>query len=248
MATGLFEHKEIPQYLLGNKGNKYITAIVLNPIWIEKLQELAFDIASNEPVFMPTVIPPRPWTDFHNGGYWSKGNRPFNIVQSHRRRNIVKHQAHHKMPKVLEAINLLQNTPWRVNQKVLDVVVELYDNDDKVEVTQRISKWPIIETFRPRPETDDVDTLNQWKEEAHAFYQEQKVNQSRRKSLDTAIKQAQKFSQYDQIFMPYYCDFRGRIYAAPSFNPQGGDVMKALLTPAQKKPMGERGWYWLRVH
>lgn len=44
-------------------------------------------------------------------------------------------------------------------------------------------------------------------------------------------------------------DFRGRMYAMPSFlNPQGNDPAKALLTFVRGKRLGATGWRWLHIH
>ncbi|MCS5737036.1 DNA-directed RNA polymerase, partial [Herbiconiux daphne] len=57
---------------------------------------------------------------------------------------------------------------------------------------------------------------------------------------------AEEMSKYDKFFMPYEFDFRGRAYAKPLLNPQKDDLNKGLLLLANKKPIGERGLYWLK--
>lgn len=250
-ATGLFTVKQAPQYLLGkSKKKRDITVLELTPEWESRIHELAFYMSANNPVFYPTLIPPKNWTTFDDGGYWTRGKKKLTLIQSNWRKNIIKAQSEVPMPKVLEAINILQNTPWKINTKVYEVVKELFENDDRSEITSRINKWPShsIPEFREYPEDGTEEEKKLWRLEKHKLYQDDTKRVSRRLSLTIALQQAEKFKDYDQFYMPYYCDFRGRVYAFPALNPQGGDVMKALLTPASGKPMGERGWFWLRAH
>jgi len=49
--------------------------------------------------------------------------------------------------------------------------------------------------------------------------------------------------------MVYQLDFRSRTYTTTSgVSPQGSDVSKSLLHFGEEQPLGERGWYWFRVH
>lgn len=62
------------------------------------------------------------------------------------------------------------------------------------------------------------------------------------------IGQAKKFRNHKAIYFPCNLDFRGRLYAVPFFNPQGNDLTKGLLTFSNGKPIGELGFYWLKIH
>lgn len=49
--------------------------------------------------------------------------------------------------------------------------------------------------------------------------------------------------------MPHNVDFRGRAYPIPPhLNHIGNDLSRGLLKFADKKPLGERGLRWLKIH
>jgi DNA-directed RNA polymerase len=53
----------------------------------------------------------------------------------------------------------------------------------------------------------------------------------------------------DVFYIPHNLDFRGRAYPVPPhLNPVGDDLARGLLTFGIKKPLGERGLMWLRIH
>lgn len=50
------------------------------------------------------------------------------------------------------------------------------------------------------------------------------------------------------MYLPHNIDFRGRAYAIPPhLQHMGNDASRGLLTFAEKKPLGPRGMFWLKV-
>lgn len=44
-------------------------------------------------------------------------------------------------------------------------------------------------------------------------------------------------------------DFRGRVYPIPAhLNHMGSDLGRGVLTFAQARPLGVRGFFWLQIH
>jgi DNA-directed RNA polymerase len=67
---------------------------------------------------------------------------------------------------------------------------------------------------------------------------------------DTQLKYwvAEKFLE-DVMYFPVNMDFRGRAYPIPpNLSIVGSDLCRALLTFAEKKKLGENGFFWLKVH
>ena len=57
--------------------------------------------------------------------------------------------------------------------------------------------------------------------------------------------------KYDEkIYFPQNVDFRGRVYpVTPNFNHLGkNDLSRSLLKFSNKKPLGQNGFHWLKVH
>ncbi|MGB1606038.1 MAG: DNA-directed RNA polymerase, partial [Promethearchaeia archaeon] len=51
------------------------------------------------------------------------------------------------------------------------------------------------------------------------------------------------------FYFPHNLDFRGRAYPIPPhLNHLGSDICRGLLKFAEKKPLGAKGLYWLKVH
>lgn len=51
------------------------------------------------------------------------------------------------------------------------------------------------------------------------------------------------------FYQPHNLDFRGRAYPIPPhLNHIGDDLSRGLLLFAEKKPLGERGMRWLKIH
>ena len=203
-------------------------------------------LAGISPMFQPCVVPPKPWVETLGGGYWANGRKPLALVRTHSKKALRRYEDVY-MPEVYKAVNIAQNTPWKVNKKVLAVA-------------NLITKWkncpvedvPSLEREELPMKPEDMDTnpesLKAWKKAASAIYRKDKARVSRRLSLEFMMAQANKFANHKAIWFPYNMDWRGRVYAVSMFNPQGNDMTKGLLTLAKGKPIGQEGFYWLKIH
>lgn len=220
--------------------------IELAPEYIEVLSKRAGALAGISPMYQPCVVPPKPWTGTTNGGYWAAGRKPLPLVKTRSRKALKRYEDVY-MPEVYESVNLIQNTAWKVNKKVLNVITEMMHWPECP-----VSDVPKMEPNKP--EAPDEFTVNDpvllkaWKKKAAGLYRLEKARVSKRMSMEFTIGQAVKFSQFGRIWFPMNMDWRGRVYAIPMFNPQGNDLQKGLLTLADGKPIGEEGFYWLKIH
>lgn len=220
--------------------------VYLAPEYAEAIANRAGALAGISPLFQPCVVPPRPWVGIQDGGYWASGRRPLSLIRTHTRRELMRYQDVY-MPEVYKAVNLAQNTAWKINKKVLAVA-------------NQITHWkhcpvediPAMERQEMPPRPEDMDTnevaAKEWKRAAAAIYRRDKARVSKRLSLEFMMGQANKFANHKSIWFPYNMDWRGRVYAAPMFNPQGNDLTKGLLTLAKGKPIGAEGFRWLKIH
>lgn len=233
---------ELKRYGAGNAATD-VEMVHLSDFWVKKMAQRGFSLADIAPVYQPCVVPPKPWTGVVGGGYWAKGRRPLPLIRLGSKSAVARYEDVY-MPEVYDAVNIIQNTPWKVNKKVLDVVnmVEKLNNTP-------IDDIPQMEPLKPEDYAGETEEeLKAWKKAAAGIYRREKARQSRRLSLSFIVNQANKFSQFKAIWFPYNMDWRGRVYAVPMFNPQGNDMQKGLLTLAVGKPIGADGFKWLKVH
>ncbi len=233
---------ELKRYGAGNAAAD-VEMVHLSEFWVKKMAQRGFSLAGIAPVYQPCVVPPKPWTGVVGGGYWAKGRRPLPLIRLGSKSAAARYEDVY-MPEVYDAVNIIQNTPWKVNKKVLDVVnmVEKLNNTP-------IDDIPQMEPLKPEDYAGETEEeLKAWKKAAAGIYRREKARQSRRLSLSFIVNQANKFSQFKAIWFPYNMDWRGRVYAVPMFNPQGNDMQKGLLTLAVGKPIGADGFKWLKVH
>lgn len=233
---------ELKRYGAGNAAAD-VEMVHLSDFWVKKMAQRGFSLAGIAPVYQPCVVPPKPWTGVVGGGYWAKGRRPLPLIRLGSKSAVARYEDVY-MPEVYDAVNIIQNTPWKVNKKVLDVVnmVEKLNNTP-------IDDIPQMEPLKPEDYAGETEEeLKAWKKAAAGIYRREKARQSRRLSMSFIVSQANKFSQFKAIWFPYNMDWRGRVYAVPMFNPQGNDMQKGLLTLAVGKPIGADGFKWLKVH
>lgn len=122
----------------------------------------------------------------------------------------------------LRAINFVQKTRWSINRWLFDVLTD---------ASQRDLRMPGLlagQKGSPKAKVSKEITLNYQIDEA-------------RELIDIGV---------DHFYFPHNRDFRGRVYplVVRGPHPQSNDTGKALLMFADGIPLGERGWYWLRIH
>lgn len=194
----------------------------------------------------PMVIPPKPWSNPINGGYYINLKRPIPLVRLNEK-TVMDLYGDLDMPDVYKAVNAIQETPWRINQRVLKVAHE-------------ISKWkhipeglemPLAEPEEPpvRPEEADKDpnVHKEWRKAMVIYFQRDNKRKSKRYAVNAQLALADIYKDYERIYFPHNLDFRGRVYPLPLLNPQGTDFCKSLLEFADGAPLGDSGVAWLAI-
>ena len=216
--------------------------------WLESQHE---GLKGLTPMYKPMLIPPIPWTNPKDGGYLQFR---LDLIKSDRHERIDEYFSA-DMPEVYSAVNALQETPWRINPGVLNVLREAArsgrlgglpspDGDDLPARPRDIPQDVPLSSLNPGQKR----RLNKWRVQTAETHTRNARERSKRLSLNIQLLLASEFSD-EKFYFPYQLDFRGRIYAVPPvLNPQGDNVAKGLLCFAEGKPLGEHGAYWLAVH
>lgn len=218
----------------------------------------AIEVAANQMAkFRPMVVPPKPWGKGERGGYLTQvGPLKLDFIKT-RHREALETASQANMNEVYRAVNALQDVPWRINQGILDVVL----NKDKLPQACREMLFPDPETV-PFPEipwksTEEKEVMKESnpegyrkvKHEVDRYNALQKQAKGRKKATDLTVEIAQEYSEYPQFHYVYTLDWRGRIYTVQSYlTPMGQDLGKGLLEFAEGKPLGKYGLKWLAVH
>ena len=154
------------------------------------------------------------------------------------------------MPKVVEAVNTLQNVGFVVNHDVYEAVQWCMANklepDDSFPPQRKIP----IKPFVAANDNGDDDELNKARQ-LHAVKKRDAMARNRAMKssvvLNGYIADTIKMLKSSTFYMPHNLDFRSRIYPISVFNHYGADYIKALFYFADAKPLGERGVMWLFV-
>lgn len=204
------------------------------------------------PYTKPCVIQPDEWAGLYNGGYWSQPMRMRHPLIKGLNKDQKKFVEDHDLHRVYTAVNKVQNTAWRVNTRVLEVMEDAWNNNWDVGLPK---KEPYeIPKFSRDTEVEDMDEetkaeFMKWKAEAAKLYSAEISRKSKSFEISRIISMAKSYTAYGDFWFVYQCDFRGRLYASSSgLNPQGAEYNKALLRFSEGVPLGEHGLKWLSVH
>lgn len=236
---------------------KQEVCIEATPETIEWINEENNRCEAMSPVYLPTIIPPRPWTSPFEGGYWTPRVRRLSLVKTHSK-EYLEELGEHDMPLVYDAVNAMQHTPWCVNLRVLEVVKELWAAGSTLGDIPSAEDIPLppkphfLEVELPREEwtEEQLTQFKQWKRQATDIYAANAKLKSLRLQFAKVLMVAEMFEEEDEIYFPHQLDFRGRVYAVPMFlNPQGSDLSKGLLEFANAVPLkDEEDASWLAIH
>lgn len=205
----------------------------------------------------PCVIQPADWVHPEQGGYYSPNLRaatPMVMSRDRRRRKLMR-AAHDKgwLDVIYESLNLAQQTAWKVNTRVHDVMKEVWARNLAVGMpsSERLepSPSPVQDVGKEHMTPLQKEQFLAWKREATLVYTAEKDRQSKAFQVARVLRMASDYRAYNSFWYVWCLDFRGRLYTATNgFSPQGPDVGKGLIHFAEGKRLGERGVYWLKVH
>lgn len=239
-ATGLF--------ILDRRPRKGGLAYIVRPSetlrdWLDRQHARC---ALLTPVDMPMVVRPRRWRSPFYGGYLQR--RAGVRLVKQRNAYYPDELRAHDISRVYTALNHVQETPWQINRRVLDVVEQLLQSGGDA------AGLPATEDEALPPKPWDIDENEEarkaWKAAAATVYSRNGSQVSNRLAVHQRVWIARKFADEPRIYFPHNLDFRGRVYPIPVTgpHPQGDDLAKGLLRFADGKRLGADGKRWLSIH
>ena len=241
-ATGMIE---IGTETINHKKAKIIKQTEKTREWIKNRN--GFNELLN-PEYLPTVMPPKMWSTVVGGGYWTKEMPELDLVKQ-KNKLFKKELENFDMPKVYNAVNLMQNTPFKVNKFVLKVMQDAWDKGLDVGGMPSIQNIEIPN--KPHDIDTNPDTRRVWKKQAVIAHTENARRFSKRLLYAKIMWLGDKFKDYATLYFPLQLDFRGRAYCVPAFlNYQSISGAKALLSFTNGAPITKenKGIFWLAVH
>ena len=151
-------------------------------------------------------------------------------------------------------LNALQNTEWRINNNVLDIIRNLWDNGQEWGKLPAKEDTPLpVYPFGKEPNemTDgEREEFRAWSRKRNAIYSQNNRSVSKRIQVERTLQIAEQYAKYDRFYYVWQNDFRSRKYASSTFlSPQSADWSKALLEFGY--PVKINNWddaRWLCIH
>lgn len=231
-------------FQVNNDNPKHIDCIQPTTIFQELWKRNKDFLLSHAYQSCPMIMPPMPWNSNLIGGYYGELQYIHTFIRTEhfhtqdRNNNFFFKQYKEQLKyadlsNVLNAVNTIQKTPWKINSNVLRVVEHL------VEQGGNIAGLPQMEPFSKLPtlENPTPEELKRHKKAAKLLYEKEASRRGKALRVHINLRTAQRFEQYDKIYFPHNIDFRGRIYPIPSFSPQGDELNKGLLLFAEPEPL-----------
>ena len=247
-STGLVKLGSIKS--LGKKYSSY--SLVPTEATLDFIQETIEKGEMLAPSFLPMVTTPKQWTTSTNGGYLTH-RLPF-LKNSFKNRG--SELSYFKMDMEYQATNLLQETAWKVNKPVFDLMniaweqeLLIGDMPDRRELP--VPPSPVPKKLKKSEFSEaQKELFKDWKGKATLVYHENIRRKSRILQFMRTLQLAKRFSKYEHFYFPYQADFRGRKYTISAFlTPQGTEPAKALLTFAKGLPIEDQEQAdWLAIH
>ena len=179
------------------------------------------------PEYFPTIVPPRRWEQGKaiGGGYYSRHIKPLSLVKYRKRENLQQLE-NVEMPLVYKAVNAQQDTPYKINEFILDVLEKAWSKNIS------IGGLPKAELEELPVKPHDIDT----NKEARRAYRQKAVlvhtenaRQKSKRLLFAKVVWIAKMFRDRPFYHAHTLDFRSRCYQVTNYlNGQGVDFAKAL--------------------
>ena len=248
--TGLIQRESIKRS--NGHFSKVITLTDDARHWLRKADER---LSLLHPLLLPMVRRPYRWMGPFKGGYPNAlGWRQQLIKRKDADFFDEMHARYEKLQPVYNAINLVQDTGWKTNAEVLDVISYLWEHRPELScfaethVKQVKPLADVLRSLYEDPEASNADKAILYKQ-MDEVERENCAADSKAIIINQVLGVARQFKLQDSFYFPHQLDFRGRMYPLPPFlSPQGTDLSKAVLKFNTGKPLGELGSMWLAVH
>ncbi|PRP71257.1 hypothetical protein BUE93_07765 [Chromobacterium amazonense] len=239
LGAGVFELETVEHFVAGKVS--MTTFVIPSKLLAKAIGHYSDKLMQQAHMHLPTLIPPKPWDNLRDGGYYSAAAKSSlfripSIAAPEIKKNFYSNLEDVDISQVIQAVEALQNTAWRINTRVLEVAKKVFSP-----AYSGMAGLPHVEDLPIPPDApegateEEIKEIRKKKTLAH-LANKRRVSQALRVTGSLAI--ADKFKDKEKIYFPHNFDYRGRVYPIPAFSPQGDDLTKGLLMFAEAGPIG----------
>lgn len=211
---------------LQRKGRRTVQYVVPTDEFMKMRDTIMHDAELFSPLAWPMLIEPRDWTPENQGGYVLN-----EVMCGHemvRRGNPTRIQG----KTIFEFINKIQKVAYKLNPFIVDVALQLEEKGIQVGKFIPISEMP--QPPKPADIAENKESRFTYRRKAAEV---NNINsQVFRRSCRTrmTMEAVKRFKDRERFYLPWSCDYRGRVYPIPAFlTPQDTDFGKSLLQFAE---------------
>lgn len=235
-------------------GYKRAGVVKIHPL-VSRQFETCLELFLTDSYLLPMLHPPKPWVSPNSGGFFED---LVPLVKSSDRESTSYfiNMAHRtgQLNSIYESLNVLGSVPWAIEPNVLKAFNEAMSFEEGfLHLPPQLENISPQITNEPQPsdfaeEEDYRKTLYQFKSDEAAAKKRRSEEHSLRVYYELANRLANSLGRNgDAIYYPQNLDFRGRVYPCTSFlSHHNEDLMRALLTFWEAKPLGPNGYDWLQ--
>jgi DNA-directed RNA polymerase len=180
-----------------------------------------------KPDYMPMLDKPTKWEVYDKGG--TPEDLPnYNLVANRDHKYIKEDLSKANLSQVFSAVNIIQETRWRINENVFKRLTECFDRG--IEVGKLNSVYFSNEPKVPSDIETNQESRRAYRAERNKIIKDNLRVTSKRYSVARTLSIAKQFIDKPAFYLPCELDFRGRVYPKAAFlHPQGSDPIKSLL-------------------
>ena len=257
VVNAVLEFSNVFEIYCEFKANKTKKMVGLTPEAAKEITTSDELAALNDPMFSPMVCAPIPWDGLYTGGYISqKLSTQVPLVRGscyeqrqHVKRDFQKAGETGGLPAYVEALNALQAVPLKINNAVLDLVQHCWENKES------FKKFPLKHQI-DLPQSPSQDEWATMDVSQQTIVRSERINiiKKNREIVGRAVMMEQdlqtssELSEYDEYFLVWNMDFRGRFYPVSNFSYHRDDHIKAMTLLKNGSRVTSENCEWLAIH
>jgi DNA-directed RNA polymerase len=154
----------------------------------------------------------------------------------------------------VRAANKLQQTSWKINPKVLAVLLNNLDSIMPKDIPMYSKAIPksllktAYEKYQKNPSAGNKSAYNLIAKEWEKTLRPLQVR-AKRAEIKTTIGKAKQLAEWDKFYSLVDLDYRGRVYyKEPYMNYQGNDIARGIMSFSEGKVINDAGKRALAIH